>query len=212
MAQDNVFVGISIRNKTLTVEQVVEIIVLAQSKLRARRLLFLIADEPEMINQRVFGRGQEETLAKQVERRCSELDTIIHEGIAKATHPRLYIAVDRWKSILNSAYWDTYVRVFSRFLESEHFRSEVEDVTRRFADRRGQTIAVDQSRYLSLYLLAELPTLLSGVRHHGKVYSTMIYPVRGDEAIDSIAERLARGGYGPIENLRQECRIVRMGA
>lgn len=214
MSQDkhNVFVGISVRNKTLRATQVQEIITRAQQELEAHRVVFLIADKLELINLRVFSRGMAETLEGQVLRRCDELKTVIHTGISAMSWDRLHIVVDHWHSILNTEYWSTYIRVFSCFLESGDFRADVEAVTKRFAERRGETVTLEQTHYLSLYLLAELPTLLSGIRHQGRTYRTMIYPVHGAEAIDSIAARLAKGVYGPAQGLEQCCRVVRMPA
>ena len=214
MSQDkrNVFVGISVRNKTLTKLQVQEIVTRAQRELGAHRVLFLIADELELINLRVFSRGMAATLGRQVQRRCDKLKGVIHTAISAKRWDRLYVAVDHWCSILNAEYWSTYIRVFSWFLGHEDFRADVEAVTKRFAERRGKSVTLEQTHYLSLYLLAELPTLLSGIRHQGRAYRTMIYPVRGDEAIDRIAARLAEGYYGPAQGLEQCCKVVGMPA
>lgn len=208
----NVFVGVSIRNKTLTPQVVEEIIRCAQSEFRARRLLFLIADELELINLRVFGTGMAETLERQVAQRCEKLEEVIEQGIAAARFDRLYIVTDRWRSILNAEYWESYIAVFSHFVEHEEFRADVETVALRFAERRGERVTPEQLHYLSLYLLAEIPTLLSGVRYQQRRYRTMIYPVRGDEAIDRIAADLAGGRYGQVSELSQTCRIARMEA
>jgi tRNA-dependent cyclodipeptide synthase len=208
----NVFVGISVRNKTLTPQQVEEIVRRAQAEFKARRLLFLIADELEIINLRVFETGMAETLVRHVAQRCDDLERVVEQGVASVRTNRLYITTDRWQSILNTEYWESYITVFSRFVESEAFRVDVESVARRFAERRGATVTPEQLHYLSLYLLAEMPTLLSGVRHKQRRYLGMIYPARRDEAIDGIAAALAEGKYGQVPGLSQACRIVRMDA
>lgn len=206
----NVFVGISLRNKLLTSEQVAEIVSRARSKFQAHRVLFLIADELELINLRVFRTGMAETLEREVAQRREELEEIIRQGTSAIGCDRMHIVADRWRSILNAEYWQSYIAVFSRYVDHDRFRADVEVVARRFAERRGESVSAEQLHYLSLYLLAEIPTLLSGVRYCQRRYRTMIYPVRGDEAIDRIATDLAGGKYGQVSGLSQTCRIARM--
>lgn len=206
----SVFVGISIRNKTLTPNQVYEISKYAIEKLGARRILFLIADELELINLRVFETGMAETLERQASKQYERLKNIIEQGTSLTQPERTNIVIDRWKSILNSEYWKSYITIFSKFIENNEFRSDIENIARRFAERRGESANDDELHYLSLYLLAEIPTLLSGVRYQQKWYRTMIYPVIGNEAIDEIAADLALGKYGQAPGLHQICQITKM--
>ena len=214
MSQDyeNIFVGISIRNKTLTAKQVEEIVLRAQIDFNARRLLFLIADGLELINLRVFDTGTADTLQRQVDRQCAELQETIEGGITAVSTTRLHVVTDRWQSILNAEYWSSYISVFSRFMENNLFRSQIVAIAQRFAKRRGETPTPEQLHYLSQYLIGEIPTLIKGVRYRQRRYQTMIYPVRGDEAIDQIAHELASGQFGQVSNLVQTCRIIRMEA
>ena len=214
MAQDeqNVFVGVSVRNKALTPQQVENIVARAQKELQARRLLFLIADELELVNLRIFGSGTAGTLERQVEERCGEIEAIIRQGTSSVHVDRMHIVIDRWRCILNAEYWASYVRVFSRFVERPQFRHDIETVARRYVERRGETASPDEIHYLSTYLLAEIPTLLDGVRYEQRRYRTMIYPVRETEAIDKITERLAQAYYGATPIITKMCKIVRMEA
>lgn len=209
---DNVFVGISLRNKTLTDDRVADILRHARDQFRARRVTFVIADDLELINLRIFATGSEERRQREIERATLSLESTIERGSRLELIPRLLVRSVRWSSVLGTDYWRVYAELFSLFLSNLAFRADVRDITERFATRRQQVPSASDLDYLSLYILAELPTLLRGVTVSGHRHLGMIYPAHGTEAIDDLAERISAGGYGPLAHCKKVCAVVRLPA
>lgn len=208
--QQNVFVGISLRNKTLTAQGVQRILTLAREELGARRLLFVLADELELINLRVMEKGTEEGFRKTITEQARSLEAVIAQGVEGNAFPSMHVHVARWRDILNAQYWALYTEVFARFVESSSFRADLEEIAISFAARRGRSVTGTQLHHLAMYLIGELPTLLGGVDLSSKRYRTMIYPSRGTEAIDELAFALSSGKYGECVGCERVCTVRRM--
>ena len=191
---DNVFVGISLCNKILNNETVEKINQVATEEFRALRIAYLIADDIDIINRRVFDHGQEACNLRKVEAKASALEMIISQN-ARGSLKSIVKSV-RWVEILNATYWNTYFAIFSLFIENKTFRNDVKHIANLYAERRAKTISDEELTFLSQYLLQEIPTLLQGVEIEGRLYSGMIYPSYAHESMEFIIQALRDGQYG----------------
>lgn len=207
---NNVFVGISLANKTLSIDSVKSIIDLALSEFKCRRLVFLIADRLDLINWRVFEHGSATTFEDRINKRSLELRNCIKEGIGMYPRKIGFIDIITWNDILNHAYWSLYMEIFSKFIEDKCFRGDLLQVAYMFASRRNKSISKSASNYLATYLIAELPTLINGIEYREKWYRSMIYPTYCREAIDDIAKKLVDGNYGAFPFIDHTCMIRQM--
>lgn len=202
-----VVVGVSLRKRDLTPDAVGTIARVATEELSAVRLLFLLADEPELLNLRVFGKGSESAYARQIELRCSELEKSIDAGMQASEYRTLVSNTVRWKDVLTKDFWHCYYELFSLFVSNNEFQNVVGLATDEFIGRRTARVSAEERLYLCQYILSELPVLLRGVVYKGKKYDHLIYPSAGGLGIDGIAESLALGRYGSSAAFRRLCQI-----
>lgn len=191
----NVFVGISLQNKGLKSEDYRKIVELAMSQFNFRKLTFLIADEIELINQRVFSGGSERTLRNRVEK----MARVQEEVIAKACDGKAWRAgkIDtcRWVDILDSGYWRNFFEVERIFAQNPVLFGDVRYAIEEYAQRRQKFFSDAETLYLCSYVLHEIPTLLHGIRVKGKHYNSMIYPAPRNASIDKICANLISEKY-----------------
>lgn len=207
----NVVVGVSLRNKNLTPYSVLRIAEVAKQEFSAKRLVFLLADELELVNLRVFDAGSEDALARQITSRCLELEAVIDEGLGMKGYPtQLASSVVRWKDILSQHYWGCYFELFSVFVKNVEFRNALDVATGEFVSRRESEITGAHRLFLSHYVLGELPVLLRGVILKGRRFESMIYPSAGGSGIDEIAKDLASGRYGVSPKFERLCRVKKI--
>lgn len=206
-AETNVFVGISLRNKKLTPRSVVRIATEAEAQFSARRLVFLLADDLELLNLRAFESGTNSSLLKKTANRRSQIENTIETGFRESDYPRVASSIARWNEILNQYYWNCYFELFATFVANKRLRTDIDRVVGHFIKRR--TAPVDESRrlFLAQYILSELPALLRGVTLNSQRYHSMIYPSAADGGIDRIADDLARGRYGRADAFARKCRV-----
>lgn len=194
---ENVFVGISLA-KQLTIEGVRSAVALARTDFAAHRVLFLLADELEFINLRTLDPAGSVSLQRRVDRRAAALEETIKAAMSQEFTAALGWKIARWREILDAGYWKLYTDILALFIEKARFRREVNNVALEFAQRRlgGRNPSAAQLQHLSLYIVAELPTLMQGVRAGAKEYLSMIYPATTAEGLDRLAEGLQTNRFG----------------
>ena len=192
----NVFVGISLSNKSFSQAAV--------SQIRALRIAYLIADEIDLINMRLFDKGTELSLRGRLSEKVREIEEVVVQG---TTPPmKEVVQIFRWKHILNARYWRLYYRLNSLFIYDARFREDVVKIAQLYAERRHRQLSESQMLYLSGYILAELPTLIEGIEIRGKKYRGMIYPSYQHESMITILncfrERVYEDDLGELMSAR----------
>lgn len=194
-ADQNVFVGVSLQNKGLTESDYSAIVSFARERFHFRRLLFLVADQIELINQRVFSRGTERRHSQAVEAMALSVEKTIVSSCDPGALRSGSISTCRWTDILDSNYWQCFFELERIFSRIPAFRGDVLYAIEEYARRRDRFLSEGESLYLSTYILHELPTLVHGVQVRGKWYRSMIYPAPVSARIDRIAQRLIDETY-----------------
>lgn len=198
-----VFVGVSLQNKGLDTNDYSAIVEQASREFGFRKLVFLVADEIELINQRVFSKGSERKHRRDVEKMASEIEAQIEMGCTGREWSEGRIITCRWLDILDSGYWDNYFEVQRLFIHNPHFANDVRYAIEEYARRRARFFSNADTLYLCNYVLQEIPTLLYGItldrsQHGGSQtqYGSMIYPAPPNARIDKICEKIVNEVYG----------------
>lgn len=210
LSDQNVFVGVSLANKRFSLEEVRKTLDAARETFSARKIAFLIADEIDMINQRVFETGSNKSLLLKVETRCAALEQIIWAEVPDEHRTTGRIVVKRWSSILNSEYFKSMFLLNELFLKNSEFRDDVFHLALLYAERRGRALNSAQTYYLCQYIIQELPTFINGVVIEKKRYLSMIYPAITDETVDTIVDGLFCGKYGVDFSRSRRCTITKV--
>ncbi|MEJ8574143.1 tRNA-dependent cyclodipeptide synthase [Microbaculum marinum] len=203
----NVFVGISLSNKNLTVRSFTEINEIAIDELEARRVRYLIADEIDLVNMRLFEGGEENALRRKLERRARDIEFMISQASKKSL--KSIVECVRWRDVLNKEYWDIYFVVNNSFAYDPQFRADVREIAAMYAARREKRISESELTYLCGYILQELPTLLIGLNVNNKRYRAMIYPSYEAESLTVIVEAMYSGKYDMRINADRRINIKR---
>ena len=209
MGHRNVFVAISMGNKRLTAEAVSQAISLTKVSMEPRKLVFLLADQIEIINYRVFGKGSDESGKRVIRKRSAELRGVIERGVAISGVRREKIKTIGWKDIMNTFYWSCYKEVYSSFLRSKELREDIMSISRAYSLHRSQSVSIVDLEYLSQYIIAELPVVMRGINYDSEEYSTMIYPTKGGEALDTIADKLSSGWYSDTGKVKKITTVLK---
>jgi tRNA-dependent cyclodipeptide synthase len=194
-----VFVGVSLQGKDNSKEQFSRLIEYSQEQYNMSKIAFLVADEIELINQRVFYTGHENSYRARVEKMALEIEA----SISSACHNSLLnsgrLCIYRWRDILDNAYWNKYFRLKHLFIHSIDFRNDVLREIKEYAYGRLRKISENELLYLCDYVLHELPTLIHGISVGGVLFNRMIYPAPETANIDKIAINLRNNAYGDIQ-------------
>lgn len=208
-ARNYVFVGVSLQGKDNSKEMFSRLIDHAQTKHKMSKLVFLVADEIELINQRVFSKGHETSHRKRVEKLASEIE----EAIKSAGPVRLLssgrVVTCRWNCILDNYYCQKLFELKRLFILSNAFREDVVGEIKRYAFERSKNLSEGELIYLCDYILQELPTLINGVSVDGTRFNKMIYPAPSTARIDAIAKKIIENAYGDIDISPPYCEIDR---
>lgn len=210
LSDQNVFVGISLSNKHLTIEQVTRIRHVAYSHFSARNLAFLLTDEIERLNEIVFEHHSFQQQSNSIEQRCEAIESVIRKGIPDNEFVSGRVTICRWKDILNPSFYDTLIELNSLFIEDMKFQNDVFEIAKAYAWRRRTGSSKSEIFYICHYVLAELPTFIHGVVINDRVYPNLIYPALADGAIDGVVRRLFNGTYSTKMSPSKPCRIVKM--
>lgn len=202
----NVFAGISLSNKKLNSQIVGRINEVAFQGLQADRLCYLVADELEHINLRVFRGGNEQSIRERAAKSAARAAKIITDNIESRYKSK--ISISYWSKHLDATYWKDYSELFRLYCVSDSFREEIVDIARAYAAKRSSSPNEDQLVYLGTYALHELPTILSGIRIGSKKYRTLIYPSYTNGSLLNIAKRIDEGAYGAVELGAPGCQVI----
>lgn len=191
----NVFVGISLQNKGLTDADYTNIVKQAKAEFDFQKLIFLVADDIELINERVFTKGHENKLKARVEALANELESEIRSACDPNDINSGRIETCRWQDILDKGYWNCFFEVQRIFYTNPVFQSDITYAIEEYAERRKKFFSQAESLYLCRYILHEIPTLLYGIKVKQKHYNSMIYPAPSSASIDKICVKLTEQTY-----------------
>lgn len=192
----NIFVGISLGNKSLNAELVHDIERIAFEDMKASRVCYLIADQLDLINHRVFGRYSDRVAKKKIKIKMEKYESIVKGATSSKYSSSVRIA--HWDEVLNRNYWRIYFYLHNLYINENIFRSKVVCIAEKYAARRGRFLNYHELEYLGNYIIGELPTLICGISVAGRNYRRMIYPAYVGESVENLANEFLSGEYGKV--------------
>jgi tRNA-dependent cyclodipeptide synthase len=206
----NVFVGISLQNKTLNGKRVSEFLMTAKREFHARELLFLIADEIDLINRRVYVGDNEILLRKKVEVSSQLLENTIRESLSNCAVRDIHTSFCRWADILTPQITRLSIEIEYLFINNLQFRSDIRAIAAGYSAKRPKRATESEETYLCQYILAEIPVIMRGVDIKGRKFRSMIYPVPKRFALDGVVDNIFNGHYGTLPLPTERCAIVKV--
>ncbi len=173
----HIFIGISLGVlKPLTKEMAKEYIDWALKNTK-NDIVILIADEIAKFNYRVFSQYSE---GKSLRRALKEGDKYEHffKEIKKefSEQEKKKILILKWKDIWNEQKEKIRMKLEEKYKSNKEFRKIITSFVKKYAEKRGKKLSEEKFDYLSQYILAELPTLLDGIKYKNEKYNLLVYP------------------------------------
>lgn len=208
--EQNVFVGISLQNKYLDRARVSEFLMVAKRDFKARNLCFLIADEIDFINRRVFSKDNENSIRRKVESRSLELTELIQQGLHTDNERDVRIHFCRWSDMLTAEMWDLTMQTEQLFSFNRDFRERISFIAKGYSENRTKPLSSYEEHYLCHYILAEIPVIVRGIDFDGLKFRSMVYPVPERFALDGVIDSLLSGDFGDFSYDGDRCQVVKV--
>jgi len=168
----NIWIGISLRNKYFTKENIEKYILWALNYTKDD-VLIVIADRIEAINIEVLDKYNKLRAFKVALRKGDEKEKEIEMIISKLPEEkRKMIKIIRWREINNTKYHDYRIEVlFEEFKKKGAFYNKIIEMAKNHWSKGGRTLTENRLEKLleklSEYLLYEIPLFLNGAKYGG---------------------------------------------
>lgn len=175
--EHNIWLGISLGNKYFNRENI-ENYIKSSLELTKKKLLIIIADEPQAINYGVFEEMKEETALAKAQRNGQKIfetiSTIINtlpEEQKKKTE------VIRWESISTTPRYLERLKILTSEFESNiAFKNKLIDIVKLNMGKRLGNLSNEKVITLAKYVLQELPIFLGAIDYKEVTYDLHLYP------------------------------------
>lgn len=186
----NPYLGISIQNKTFTVDYIAAFAAWAAERAR-ERVAIVVVDVLQRINNQVLNRSKVMAAVEKAFRKADEVHALVDEALARLPEAaRARVVVLDWPEIMEEEYFLHNARVFGAAYETmPEFHDFLVGLTRTNLGPIVERLGEAEVELLATYTLHELPELATGFLHGGVHFNLNVYPGR----ISSIyAELLAQ--------------------
>lgn len=175
--QWNPYLGISINNKTFTLEYITAFMNWAADRAKDCAAV-LVVDVIQRINNEVFNRSKPLAAIERTFKKADEILQICSEAYATLpSEKKERIVILEWPDIMRD---ETFLFnsqiVKSAFEENQHFKEVLTGITRRNLGEITARLSEQQIESLSHYLLYELPEVFAGFHHDGIHFNLNVYP------------------------------------
>lgn len=202
----NIFIGVSMGIKPLNEELARKYIDWALKNTK-KKVVVLIADEIAKFNYRAFSKYSENKSYKRAMREGDSYFRFFERILSKyPKEKRDKIKILRWKDIFDDKLKDMYRVLDKEFRENAGFRKKILGFVNDYSKRRGRKLDVKRLKYLSDYMLFELPTMISGIEFDGLKYKLLFYPTFIDSGMSEFVLELEDAGLFP--KLKQRAVLV----
>jgi tRNA-dependent cyclodipeptide synthase len=179
----NIWIGISLRNKFFTKENIENYISWALEK-TDKEILIVIADRIEAINIEVLDNYSKLRAFKVAYRKGDEKEKEIQEIIEKLPEEkRKLINIARFRDIENTKYFGYRIEIMKEeFKKKGKFYDEMMNLTRDHWKNGPHTLTTERLEKLSEYFIYEIQLFLNGAKFGGlpekggKTYLLHVYP------------------------------------
>lgn len=183
----NIWIGISLRNKYFTKENIEKYILWALNNTK-EDILIIIADRIEAINIEVLDKYTKLRAFRTALRKGDAKEKEIKEIISKLSEEKQRaIKIIRWREVNNTKYHDYRIEVlFEEFKKMGEFYNELIKMTKNHWSGGRHTLTLEKLERLAEYYIYEIPLFLNGAKFGGlpekggKTYLLQIYPGLGE--------------------------------
>ena len=173
----NIYMGISIQNKSFTEEYLREYLRWAAAYSQSPPAV-VIVDTLQRINNAVFDRSTPVAALSKAFRKADEVLARLDAG-SHSLPPELrgQLRVLDWCDIMEEEYFIHNSHVFRQeFNENPAFRAFLQNLTAKNLGSIVQRLSTEDLEHLSHYILGEMPELITGFMHGGVHYNLNVYP------------------------------------
>ena len=195
----NIFVGISLGNKHISVSVAREYLKFA-IKHSKREVLVLIADKIDSVNWEVFRGFSAEDADKKVINKGNGLaemfKNVLNKEAVKSGEDILNrVRIVKWEDIKDDVFINNREAVSEEYKNNENFRRRILYFVEEYAKIRNRTLNSREKDKLAGYIISELPTLINGVKYGGISYELIFYPSYVSSGMSEFVLDIQRGEY-----------------
>lgn len=192
----NIGVGISLGNKWFTSEIIVQLVQWSLQYTREYVIVY-VADSIHAINEEVRGRMSPERAMARSLRKGSEIlesvETLIQQRFSEDDKNRIVYVT--WNEIVNAEYEKKLAWLIRFFYETPAFAEGIKRIVSSTISKEQRMFREDDVEKLSMYILSEMPEILSRVPMKGYTCDAYVYPRDGE--LTQLAEQLQNGKVFP---------------
>jgi tRNA-dependent cyclodipeptide synthase len=215
----NIFVGISLGNKFLTLQLAKKHVKWAHYYTKDNALI-LIADKIDVVNWMVFNKLNLKEAEKKVRNKAWGIKGLFDKAIrtlAREENDPTYITkvyIVFWEDVTNNEGYKHLKEILTQeYKENKDFRNQVLYFVNKYIERRGlkpSEISNKDKDKLADYILSELPTLIGGILWNNTLYNLCLYPTYIESGMSQFVLDIRSGKYFDASKLllRQICVLV----
>jgi tRNA-dependent cyclodipeptide synthase len=175
--QWNPYLGISINNKTFTLEYISEFMNWAADRAKDRAAV-LVVDIIQRINNEVFNRSKPMAAIEKTFKKADEIFQLCSEAYSSLPpEKKERIVIVEWPDIMHDETFRFNSRILnSAFEQNLRFKEVLIAITRRNLGEITARLDEQQIESLSRYLLYELPEIFAGFHYDGIYFNLNVYP------------------------------------
>jgi tRNA-dependent cyclodipeptide synthase len=195
----NIGVGISLGNKWFTPETIVELVHWSLQYTREYVIVY-VADSIHAINEEVRGRTSPQRAMARSLRKGSEIlegaRVLVEKHFSEDDKKRIVYVT--WNEILDTEYERKLAWLVQYFYETPAFAECIKRIVSSQISKEQKVFTEDDVEKLSMYILSEMPEVLSRVPMRGYECDAYVYPFDG--ALTQLAEQIQKGEAFPQIN------------
>ena len=170
----NILLGVSLGNKYFTKENLKDYILWSVENTK-EKIAILIPDKIHSINYEIKNKYSKQRASQVSYRKGQEIEKIIREIISefpKNIQDKIFVV--HWEDIEDLRYQIQKTQILEEFENNVEFKREVIDIVRE--NTNGKALELHDLEKLALYVLNELPMLISGINYQGNHFGLLPYP------------------------------------
>lgn len=195
----NIFIGISLGNKFLNKKLAEEYLRFALAKTKDK-VVVLIADEIDVINWEIFRNFSKEEAREKVENKSEDLVKMFKNIIDKLKREikgSLFnkIEVIKWNDVKTKNFLLSEKFIAEEYRNNFGFKKRILCFVEEYAKVRKKLLSDEEKNKLTSYIIAELPTLIEGIRYSDELYQIILYPTYISSGMSKFVLDIQNGAY-----------------
>lgn len=202
----NIFIGISVGVKPLD-ETIAKSYISWALENSSQDVVILIADEIAKFNYIVFSNYNESKSLKRAYRDGNKHIKIFENTILKYfQNSKDKINIIRWRDIITEEFYEDIKIIQKYYEENRKFKERIDYFIDKYTQRRNKKLNNNEIKFLSQYIIFELPTILKGIKFENKRYNLLFYPTYVHSGLSELCENI----FNEVEflELKKELNLI----